>query len=249
MNSVYYIFIIVIILSFITGIIITIIDHIKGEPIENVEPKKTTHPVSTPITPTPMPVRSYPVYSHYSQATPTQPQQAYYPYSQTTQSVQYSQPAVGYNQTQMNYNASNQYGTTYQSQYGMMNSTNYYNNVNANNNTSYQNYTQPVATPTSQTAYTQQSVSPVTVQTTPTTPIQAVAPISEVTPIPEIVSNNYNNSSANLYSVVEPFIKPIEPVASDHQIQIDTAGVVNSQQGIFSVQPLKPISGMDDDSI
>ena len=37
MNSVYYIFLVVVIISFITGLIITFIDNARGEPIENEE--------------------------------------------------------------------------------------------------------------------------------------------------------------------------------------------------------------------
>ena len=40
MNSVYYIFLVIIVLSFITGIIITIIDNRRGEPFENEVPVK-----------------------------------------------------------------------------------------------------------------------------------------------------------------------------------------------------------------
>lgn len=40
MNSVYYIFLAIIVLSFVTGIIITIIDNKHGEPFENEVPVK-----------------------------------------------------------------------------------------------------------------------------------------------------------------------------------------------------------------
>lgn len=43
MNSVYYIFLVIIVLSFITGIIITIIDNRNGEPFENEVPVKKSH--------------------------------------------------------------------------------------------------------------------------------------------------------------------------------------------------------------
>ena len=40
MNPVYYLFLIIIIISFVTGLIITIIDNVKGVPIENPVPVK-----------------------------------------------------------------------------------------------------------------------------------------------------------------------------------------------------------------
>ena len=43
MNSVYYIFLVIIVLSFVTGIIITIIDNKHGEPFENEVPVKNNN--------------------------------------------------------------------------------------------------------------------------------------------------------------------------------------------------------------
>lgn len=40
MNPIYYLFLVIIVISFVTGLIITVIDNIKGEPIENDVPVK-----------------------------------------------------------------------------------------------------------------------------------------------------------------------------------------------------------------